>query len=150
MTGVTTLAGLLAFISTGLTLDWVGAKIRLGTNTLTPSRGTVVGDLTEATFLGYVAKTVAWGTPFFNPTTGMMEAVGTAVYEWIGPTDNSGQVIRSWMLEQPGAAGPPLIAENVLSSGNLSVPITLNVPTDGLALTVRIDGSGTVSVEFAN
>lgn len=59
-----------------VTLDWVplvsgsvpytNAKMKLFTNDLTPDGDTTLLDLVEATFGGYAAATVVWGTPYID------------------------------------------------------------------------------------
>jgi hypothetical protein len=75
-----------------------GAKIHLfsGNTALTP--GLVVGDLTEATFHGYAALSVTWGTPFFDPLTGLPTVTGgLSTFRSTSPF-SGGQTINGWYI----------------------------------------------------
>lgn len=144
MVGVTTLAALIDLLLHGSGGLFTGAKLILGSNLLTPARSSVFADVTEATFTGYVQKAITWGSASYNPATGLTEVVGTATYQWFGPADNTGQVLLSWGLNQ---AGPPDV---LLACGNFGAGVSLTVPTDTLALAIKLDSSGTVTVNQVN
>lgn len=144
MEGITTLAGLVDFLANGLSALWTGGKLALGTNAISPTIHSVFADLTAPTFTGYLTKNVVWGAPVYNPASGQLEVVGTTVLDWSGPSDNTGQVILSWCFYN--TSGP----NTLIAAGNLSAPITLAVPTDGLVLTIRANSAGVVAVAFAS
>lgn len=150
MLGVTTLLGLVDWFGFGVSDLFTGAQLLLGTGTVSPSRDSVVGDLAAPTLTGYTPLAVTWGAATYNPTTGNIEAVGTAVYQWDGPSDSTGQFVQSWGLNQPGAVGPPLIPQTLLAIGNLNAPVGLMSPTDALRLTIKVESDGTVSVTDAS
>lgn len=146
MNGVTTIAALVDLLALGLSGLWAGSKLSLFTNVVVPSPTTLPADLTPPTLTGYADKTVAWNTVGYDPTQGIAVAAGTMTYEWSGPADATGQPILGWALLQPGAAGPPIIPNVVLSCGNFTSALPLIAVTDRITLAVTVNGNGNVAV----
>lgn len=93
--------------------DYVGAKLHLYSNDLTPDQNTVLGDFTECVYTGYAALTVTWSAPFIDennipassggeklfPQTGVV-AVDTCYGAFL--TDTAGtQLLGSFRLDDP-------------------------------------------------
>lgn len=80
------------------------ATIKLFQNNYIPVAGTVIGDLTEATFSGYAAQALAGGA-----VSGMLDASGRAVAQWNAVT-----------FTKAGATGNTIYGYYVIDgSGNL-------------------------------
>lgn len=146
MDGVTTTVASVDLLASGLTGLFTGAQLQLTDTAFTPGPGTVPGDLPAPVFTGYAVKPVTFDDPGFDPGLGMSTANGSATYQWTGPVAGGGPNILGWGLVQPGAAGPPLIPNVVLSSGLFPNPPALAGPTDKLTLAVTVLGDGTVTV----
>jgi hypothetical protein len=84
-------------------------KMKLFQNNVVVTPATLIGDLTEATFAGYVAKTLTWAVgPYLNPA-GQAEIQNGSV-NWT-PTDSvTPNAIYGYWVED--AAGNLLWAEN--------------------------------------
>lgn len=148
MNMVLTLAALVDLLKEGLGGLWSGASLLLVSAPFTPANNLTMTGITEASFTGYARKAVTWGTPGFDPSSGQAEAVGTGTYQWLGPSDTSGQLIYGIILLQPGATGPPVVPETVLYSALFPAPLPMQVPTDPISVSASagVAGFGTVSV----
>lgn len=146
MNGVTTIVALVDLLSNGITDLFTGCKLQLFTGPFVPNPDMVPGDIVVPTFTGYIDKATTLGVVAYDGSVGSAVVNGTATYSWFGPNDMTGQNITGWALVQPGAAGPPLVPNEVLAAGQFPAPISLAVPTDHIAMAVTVEGNGVVSV----
>lgn len=77
--------------------DLNGAKVGLYTNVHQPSKGTLLADLTQATYTGYALVAIAtWGAPFLDPI-GNPTMVGNHIQ--FQPTDGAvPNTITGWFI----------------------------------------------------
>lgn len=70
--------------------DYVGAKLHLYSNDLTPDANTLLTDFTEAVFDGYAAKTVTWSAVFIDENGVPTSSGGELLFSQTGivTTDN--------------------------------------------------------------
>lgn len=69
-----------------LEADYVGAKLHLYSNDMTPTPASVLGDFTECVFSGYSAKTVVWSAAFYDENNVPASSGGEALFTMSGAT----------------------------------------------------------------
>jgi hypothetical protein len=104
------------------------AKIKLFQNDVNPNPNTVIGDLTEATFSGYLAATATWGATFLN-SDGKAEADAPSHMFARAAGATSNDIFGYWVED---AAGNLLFAERFAGA-----PIPMAVVTDAIVLLSR-------------
>jgi hypothetical protein len=104
----------------------VSSKIKLFKSNTVITPDTVLADLTEADYTGYVAQTVtAWGTPVLNGD-GKAETIAPShTFAPTSPTTVPNIVYGYWVEDTAG---------NLLWAENFAEPKALNGPTDGFVL----------------
>lgn len=65
---------------------YVGAKVHLYSNDLTPNVNTVLGDFTEVIAGGVVAQAVTWSAPFYDQNNIPVSSIGELLFVQTGAT----------------------------------------------------------------
>ena len=116
---VSILAGLVASMLTGV-------KVHLYTAVANPiGPGSILADFTEATYTGYVVKTVTFGAPYLNGA-GMAES-DSPLMTFVDTGTAVGNIIAGFYVTD--AAGTTL-----LWAGPLPAPVSMLNPLDAVAL----------------
>lgn len=108
--------------------DLALATVHLFTNAIDPTPQSVVGDFTEATFTGYVAKAIAGWNANRTGLDGSVAADGTGVLTWVGPSDGSGETILGYYVLSAGGGTP------IIYACRFPNPVGLATALDVLAL----------------
>ncbi len=122
------------------TAPWTAMKMHLSTNNFIPNPANVLMDYSsgEATFVGYAAQTITFGTPY-NDSSG--NAVATALVKFnctASTTPNS-----CFTCYATNTAGTTLQFGSALDNS----PVNFNFPGDGLTLLITVNlADGTISV----
>lgn len=88
--------------------QWAAPTVHLFENNITPNKDTVVGDLTEPSYVGYSSVAITgWGTPGYN-ADGSITVTAENVAEFVGPALAGGPSIYGYFLKG-GGAGTPLL-----------------------------------------
>lgn len=148
MTGVTTARALFELLANGVSGEIGSPAMVLGTNLLSPTRDSVIGDIVQPDYDGYIAVNFEWGDPAYDSIVGKVKMVGTTVLQFFGPDLGGGPVVRSWGLEYRGAGGPPLEGMWLIAAGNFDTGQTLASSAVVLPLTCEIWSDGTVNVSI--
>jgi len=103
-------------------------KLKLFQNDITPNFDTILGDLTEATFTGYAAFTLADGWFVGTGANGLSQVV----YNGLGTFAQTGvavtHVVYGWYITDGAGA-------NLLAVSRLPVPVTFDA--DGINLLLK-------------
>jgi len=107
-------------------------KVRLFTNNYTPVDGTVLGDLTEAIFAGYVAQTIAnWTTATTVSAKAQTQATVSFLNSSGSPKDVYGYYLTnaggSVLLGAERFSAPPI---SIADGNNLVVTVTFTVNSE--------------------
>lgn len=93
-----------------------GAKLILGTNTITPTKTTAVGDITQPTYTGYAPLTITWGSAVRDSSGDIVtlsQECPIQMGDSVLPT-----TIKCWGLTDSGGT-------NLLMSEELASPLPL-------------------------
>jgi len=143
------LAEIISALEADLVLFPAGFTLRLYTDDLTPTRATVIGDLTELTNVqvpGYAATTPAWnGTPFRMQAGGWEDWTDQNFFIAAGGPPPAPIVVYGWYITD---AGNTVLA----GAGRFAAPFTFTADGDGMSLkghltSDQVDGD-TVEVGF--
>lgn len=102
-----------------------GALVKLGTNDLTPTPATVIGDLVVATFGGYTSQAADWGSVYNRPDGGAAVSGGAPMWVTTNAVD---ETVYYWYLTD--AAGTGLLGirrlANPVHLGAVGLPVQVS------------------------
>jgi hypothetical protein len=109
---------------------YVGAKLNLFSNNITPTPANVLADFTACIFSGYAPKTVTWSPGFFDANGVAVSSSGELLFQQSGATGDF--CYGAYLTDSAGAV--------LLASGVLDVaPFTFVNNGDTLPLLVKLD-----------
>ncbi len=80
-----------------------GAVLKLYQNDLVPTKGTVIADLTEATFTGYASITLTtWNGPYINASGNCVVLAGQKQFDTASPYTVGNNVYGYWVESSTG------------------------------------------------
>lgn len=118
------------------TLFPAGMTLRLFTDDITPTRNTVIGDLTELTNVqvpGYAPTTPAWnGTPFRRQDGSWEDWTDQNQFIAAGGPPPTPVTVFGWFLADAGGTA-------LAASGRFASPFTFTADGDGFSLKARLN-----------
>jgi hypothetical protein len=135
-----TAADLLDLTAVLATAPWMGMKLHLCTTNFTPTKTNVLADFTpgEATFVGYSAQTITFGTPYIDASG---NAVATALVSFSSTANTTPNTL--YTCYATNTAGSTLQFSARLDNA----PIAIVETGDGISLAITVNlADGTIVV----
>ena len=112
---------------------FVGAKLHLFSNNITPTPSNVLADFTECVYSGYAAQTVTWSPAFYDINGVPVSSGGEVLFAQSGATGDF--CYGAFLTDSAGT--------HLLWAGNLdSPPFTFVNTGDTLPLVIKMGGAG--------